>query len=93
MNHQVEVKFSAHLKRFVDLPDAYQATGETVRDVVDSLETDFPGVSGYLLHENGKMRQHVNLFLDDRMITDRVGLTDSLESTKTIFVMQALSGG
>ena len=93
MTHDVEVKFSAHLKRFVELPDVYRTSGETIRDVVDALESDFPGVSGYLLHENGKLRQHVNLFLDDKMITDRTGLSDSLESTKTIFVMQALSGG
>ena len=93
MPHTVEVKFSAHLKRFVDLPESYQSTGGTVRDIIDALELEFPGISGYLLHENGILRQHVNLFLDDRMVVDRTGLSDSLDSTKTIFVMQALSGG
>jgi len=93
MPHQVQVKFSAHLKRFIELPDSFEATGDSVRDVVDGLESEFPGLSGYLLHENGKLRQHVNLFLDDKMISDRDELRDSLEAVKTIFVMQALSGG
>ena len=93
MARDVEVKFSSHLKRFVDLPDVFHATGETIRDIIDQLEKEYPGVTGYLLHENGKLRQHVNLFLDDRMIKDREGLSDPVELTKTIFVMQALSGG
>jgi molybdopterin synthase sulfur carrier subunit len=93
MLHEVEIRFSSHLKRFIDLPETHLATGETVRDIVDALESSFPGVSGYLLHENGKLRQHVNLFLDDRMVSDREGLSDTLENTKTIYVMQALSGG
>lgn len=93
MSHQVDVRFSAHLKRFVELPDVHASQGETVRDVIDDLEKTYPGVEGYLLHENGKLRQHVNLFLDDQMITDRDRLSDSIENTKTVFVMQALSGG
>ena len=93
MSKTVEVKFSAHLKRFVDLPDSFEATGSSVRDVVDQLESNFKGISGYILHENGKLRQHVNLFLDERMVLDREGLTDPIDDVKTVFVMQALSGG
>lgn len=93
MTYPIEIRFSAHLKRFVDLPDVYRTSGSSVRDVIDQLESDFPGVTTYLLHENGKLRQHVNLFLDERMIRDRDRLSDTLDNTKTIFVIQALSGG
>lgn len=93
MPSQVEVKFSAHLKRFVDLPEVHRSHGDTVKDIVDDLERNYPGVSNYLLHENGKLRQHVNLFLDDQLMADRDGLSDSVAGIKTVFVMQALSGG
>ena len=62
MAHEVQIKFSAHLKRFVELPNEFAATGETVHDVLERLEIAHPGVSSYVLHENGKLRQHVNIF-------------------------------
>lgn len=89
----VSVRFSNHLKRFVDLPDSFECDCRTVREVLESLENAFPGVSGYLIHENGQLRQHVNVFLDDAMVTDRQNLSDSLEEVREVAIMQALSGG
>lgn len=93
MPDTTEVNFSSHLKRFIELPESFDAQGTTVREIIEDLEANFSGISGYLLHENGKLRQHVNVFLDDAMVGDRTGLSDSVKDTKTIFVMQALSGG
>ncbi len=38
MAFQVQVKFSAHLKRFIELPELFEAIGNTFHDVVDQLE-------------------------------------------------------
>ncbi len=89
----IEVSFPPHLRRFIDLPENCQVNGKTVREILDDLETNYPGVQGYLLHENGALRQHVNLFLDERLIHDRQELSDSTEGVKELVIMQALSGG
>ena len=92
-NIEIAVRFPPHLRRFINLPVDTSACGDTVREIVADLEIRYPGVSDYLIHENGELRQHVNIFLDDRMISDREALSDSTHQVNQIFVMQALSGG
>ena len=92
-HHPIEVRFPPHLRRFIDVPETHSVTANTVRDVVDQLELEFPGVANYLLHENGNMRQHVNIFLGDRLITDRISLSDCVDGVQQIAIMEALSGG
>ena len=92
-NQKTEVRFPPHLRRFLELPEVCQATGETVREIVNNLDNQFPGFADYLLHENGEVRQHVNIFLDEKMISDRKELSDSVDDINQIFIMQALSGG
>ncbi len=89
----IRVTFPPHLRRFIELPDECQAGGDDVRSVLNELEDKFPGLAGYLLHENGSLRQHVNLFLDERLITDRTGLSDTTKGIQELVIMQALSGG
>ena len=89
----LQVRFPSQLLHHFNVPRQCDAEGETVADVLRSLEDRFPGLTGYLLHENGSLRQHVNLFLDQRLIQDREKLSDSVHGVSELFVMQALSGG
>lgn len=62
-------------------------------EVVRDLERQYPGLTAYLVHEDGSLRQHVNIFLDERWLADRHRLSDSVAGVNQVFVMQALSGG
>jgi hypothetical protein len=48
---------------------------------------------GYVVDDQGALRQHVAIFVDNRPISDRAGLGDKVRHDSEIFVMQALSGG
>lgn len=89
----VQVHFAPHLKRHYPAAETCDVEGRTVKEVVAELERRFPGITPYLVHENGMLRQHVQIFLDEKFITDRRELSDSLDGVKQLFVMQALSGG
>ena len=89
----VTIRFSDHLRRFVELPEQFECNSVTVGEAIEQLELSFPGISSLMLHENGKLRPHVNIFLDNSMIRDRNGLSDRLENVDEIAIMQALSGG
>ena len=43
--------------------------------------------------EQGRLRQHVAVFVGGELIRDRVRLSDTVAASQDIFVMQALSGG
>ncbi len=89
----MRVVFPPHLRRFVDLPESCEASGNSLIEIIDHLEQQFPGFRGWLLHENGQLRQHVNIFLDERLLSDRQGLAEPVSDVHEITIMQALSGG
>ena len=87
-----EIIFTKHLERFLSVPPR-SAAGDTLRAVLANVFEDNPDLQGYVLDDQGRLRKHVTVFVDGRMIRDRNGLSDIVGETSQIYVMQALSGG
>ena len=88
-----KVNFTYALKRFFPGIESMDVNAANVSDTLDSLEEKFPGLKGYILDNQGRMRQHVNIFVDGELITDRETLSDAVNEGSDVYVMQALSGG
>ncbi len=86
------VTFTTTLKRHVDCP-AERVDGATARDVLEAYFVQFPKVRSYVLDETGAVRRHVVVFVGGRQLVDVVTLSDTVEPTAEVYVMQALSGG
>ena len=70
-----------------------QGSGATVAEV---LHSGFDGddlLRSYVLDEQGRLRKHVNIYLDGTLIRDRLRLSDAVADGSEIYVLQALSGG
>ncbi len=87
------LKFTYALKRFFPGLEKTQAKGSSLSQIIDELENKFPRFRTYILDEQGRLRQHVNIFIDGNMINDRIELSDSFSENSEIYIMQALSGG
>lgn len=87
-----KVHFTPHLRRHLDI-ESRVVSGETVREALESVFRDNPRLRGYVLDDQARLRQHVAVFVDNRMIADRDGLSDRVAGDSEIYVMQALSGG
>ncbi len=88
----IQVSFTPNLLRHVDIPDA-DVHGATVGEALDAYFASNPRVRGYVLDEQGTVRKHVAIFINDTLIRDRQRLSDPVAADDAIFVMQALSGG
>ncbi len=86
------VRFTSHLVRHRPLPAA-QAQGTTVAEVLSAVLQDDDLLRGYVLDDQGRLRKHVNIYLDGALIADRVRLSDPAAPNAEIYVLQALSGG
>jgi molybdopterin converting factor small subunit len=86
------VVFTQNLQRHVNCPPA-QASGATVREVLDRVFAANPQARGYVLDEHGKLRKHMTIYVNGEAISDRIGLSDRVSEGSEIYVMQALSGG
>jgi molybdopterin synthase sulfur carrier subunit len=87
------VKFTYALKRFFPKLNDTVATGKTLRAILDEIEARHPGVCKYILDDQRRLRQHVNIFINGVMIKDRNTLSDPFPENSEIYIMQALSGG
>src|SRR6266403_6218663 len=86
------VVFTPNIQRHVALPQA-EASGRTVRDVLEAVFADHPQARGYVLDDQSALRKHITIFVDGRIIHDRTRLTDAVSESSTVYVFQALSGG
>jgi molybdopterin synthase sulfur carrier subunit len=69
------------------------ATGATVREVIASLERDFPGLLFRLCEETGELRPHVNIFVEGENIRYMEMLDTAIPPGATIFILPSVSGG
>jgi hypothetical protein len=84
--------FTQQLARFTAVPQV--ATAATrLRAGLDSAFAANPLLRGYVLDEQGHLRENVTIFIDGRRCADRVRLDDPLQPDSKVYVLQALSGG
>jgi hypothetical protein len=65
----------------------------TVADVVREVDKLAPGFAFYVCDELGRLRRHVNIFIENDRVTDRAKLSDPVGPDARVYILQALSGG
>ena len=88
----ISLSFTPNLMRHVESPET-QVVGGTVREVFDAYFQQNPAMRGYILDDQGAVRKHVAIFLNQELIRDRSNLSDPVGADAEIYVAQALSGG
>ncbi len=88
-----KIKFTSALKRFFPELSDMVIEGNTIKEVMNNTEKKVPGLTSYILEEDGSLRKHVNIFLGEDLIDDRKTLSDKVSNKDQILIYQALSGG
>jgi hypothetical protein len=86
------VTFTPNIQRHVSCPPA-GVEGKTVREALEAVFRENPEARGYVLDDQGAVRQHMVVFVNGRQIRDRQHLSDAVPDNAEIYVAQALSGG
>ena len=63
--------------------------GATVVEVLRALEQEHPDVEGWILDERGKIREHINVFVNREYGTEETALGPE----DRVHVLPAISGG
>lgn len=84
--------FTQQLARFIDVPEI-QTGAVSLRAALDAAFTDWPRLRGYVLDDQGHLRENVVIFIDGRRCANRIKLDDPLQPASAVYVLQALSGG
>jgi sulfur carrier protein ThiS len=86
------VEYAPALTRHVPCPPQ-QVDAGTLREALAKSFEAAPNMRHYVMDEQGAVRKHVAVFVNARMITDRVHLDVPLAAGDKVMVIQALTGG
>ena len=70
-------------------PSHLGVDGATAGEVLQALELQQPGLKGWVLDEQGRLREHVNVFVNSQC----VGLDHPVTDGDEVYVIHAISGG
>ena len=87
-----KVSFTRALERFVKAP-SMTVEGGSVHDCLAAVFAQNPTLRGYVLDDQGGVRQHVAIYVNGQVIRDRTKLSDAVGPQDEIYVFQALTGG
>jgi molybdopterin converting factor small subunit len=83
------VRLRAPLKDLAGGSREVTIDGASVGEVLRELERAHPRIAGWVLDEHGRVRRHVNVFVDG----ERVREDAALASDATVHVLPSISGG
>ena len=69
-----------------------EASGDTVRDLLDDLAERFPGLGGQVL-EDGEIAPFVNVYVEGEDVRTREGLETPVGDASTVILLPAMAGG
>ena len=69
------------------------ASGATVRDLLDDLTGRYPAIKGHLLDENGELNRFVNVYVNNEDVRLGDGLDTDVADDATVIVLPAMAGG
>ncbi len=87
------VEFTDNIQRHVQCPPCEVFGQSTVRDVLDHVFASNTRARGYVLDDQGRLRKHMKIFVNGKVIRDSEHLSDEVPENGEVFIMQALSGG
>ncbi|CUI06559.1 MoaD/ThiS family protein [Massilia antarctica] len=84
--------FTQQLARFTAVPQV-DTIAATLRGGLDTAFAANALLRGYVLDDQGHLRENVVVFIDGRRSDERIRLDDPLTPDSTVYILQALSGG
>ena len=87
------VKLPPVLRKLSNGAKQVQVEGQTVGEVLDALDRQFPTIKNQLLTEDGQIARFVNVYLNDEDVRFMQGLVTPVPSDATIVILPAMSGG
>lgn len=89
------VEMTSHLYRYFPQLEHRTITvpAGPVSEVLKAVNEMAPGFTDYVLDDQGGLRRHVHLAVNDALVVDRKTLSDRVQDGGTVYIFQALSGG
>ena len=83
----------ALMRHYIDNRPELVVRGATVMEALTEAVTQFPALRFHVLDSAGRLRRHINVFVNDQNIRDLGGVETALQEDDRIMLMASISGG
>jgi molybdopterin synthase sulfur carrier subunit len=85
----MKVLIPGALRSYTERGEA-EASGATLAAVLADLDRTYPGIRFRMIDEQDRIRRHIRIFVNGDQVRD---LSQPLDATDEVIIVQALSGG
>ncbi|MEY2441594.1 MAG: sulfur-carrier protein [bacterium] len=83
------VRLRGQLEKLAGSGSEHEIAGDTVSELLTTLETTFDALEGWILDERGMLRRHINVFVNGELATPESPVSEG----DKIEILPAISGG
>ena len=89
----IPVRIPTPLRKLTQNQEVVEAEGSTIREVINSLENNYPGLKERICDEQDQIRRFVNIFLNDEDIRFLKESETPVKSGDEVSIVPAIAGG
>lgn len=89
----IKILIPTPLQKFTNEQAAIESSATSIAELVDSLETSFPGIKARLCDEEGKLRRFLNFYVNSEDIRFLQGAETPLQDGDEVSIVPAVAGG
>jgi molybdopterin converting factor small subunit len=89
----VKVRIPTILRTYTKGESEVAVDGGTLAEVVDALESSYPGIKARVLDESGELRRFVNVYVDNDDVRFADGLKTAVADGAQVSIIPAVAGG
>ncbi len=89
----VSVRIPTILRTYTQDQSQVDADGATLVEVLDSLESSYPGIKARVVDEQGAVRRFVNIYVAEEDVRFASGLDTPTPEGTQISIIPAVAGG
>lgn len=89
----INVRIPTILRTYTQEQSQVTAEGATLTEVLDSLESSFPGIKARVVDDEGKLRRFVNIYVAEEDVRFSQGLDTPTPDGAQVSIIPAVAGG
>lgn len=89
----IPVRIPTPLRKLTLNQEVVEAQGATIREVINNLEKDYPGLKERICDEQDHIRRFINVFLNDEDIRFLDESETPVKSGDEVSILPAIAGG
>ena len=87
------VRIPSPLRRYTNNQSKVESNGANIAQLIENLESQYPGVKSRLCDDSGQIKRYVNIFVNGEEIRTLQGHETAVSDNDEVSIIPAMAGG